>query len=80
MLDASIYMQLSNAGVTSDSWWSFSDSDGSLRSSYNCNNGTSDSNSVTGTRGSGSYISGSWMVRSNQSCDVSYQLLCIAKP
>ena len=43
LLDGSIYMSLESAGVTTNSWWSFSNSNGSFDSTNNCSNGTSNS-------------------------------------
>ena len=77
LLDGSIYMSLESAGVTTNSWWSFSTANGNWDST-NCSGGTS--NSVQGKVGEATSISSQWLSRTNRSCANNYDLICIAKP
>ncbi|MEC8395654.1 MAG: hypothetical protein VX003_12420, partial [SAR324 cluster bacterium] len=78
LLGGSIYMSLKSAGITTESWWSFSSANGNWDSSKNCIGGTSTSDQ--GMVGSPDSISSAWLSWTNRSCANSYALICIAKP
>ena len=77
LLDGSITKSLSNLGVVSNHWWSFSDQDGSI-STNNCGGG--DDSSLQGKYGRSSDVSSNWMKRGDDACTNNFYLMCIAKP
>ncbi|MEK9858539.1 MAG: hypothetical protein VW809_10455, partial [Deltaproteobacteria bacterium] len=80
LLDGSIYMSLESAGVTTNTWWSFSNSDGSWYTTNNNNCGGGTSGSGSGRIGHPSHINSKWITNGNGLCSDTRDLICIAKP
>ena len=80
LFDGSIYMSLQSAGVTTNSWWSFSTTNGSWDSDSNRNCSSGTSTSGNGVIGSPTSNSSSWLLSNNRACTSNYALICIAKP
>ena len=83
VLDGNIATSLSGAGVTSNAWWSGAQSwDGSHidGTTNDCNDWTSNLDTVGGIVGSANNTDSSWITLAPAGCHQSIDLLCIAYP
>jgi len=75
LLDGSILVTLSEAGITSSSWWSGSNADGTV--STNCSSWTT-SVAVNGYVGAANMKDTFWIFSANPPCNGGAVILCIA--
>lgn len=78
LIDGSIDMTLETAGVfsSSDTWYSGSDTDGTLHTYY-CNGWTSNDVGDGGRVGLTGVTGVTWISNGSATCDATYKLLCI---
>jgi hypothetical protein len=79
LLDGSLDMTLSDAGVSSDHWWSGSLSDGSYDSANNCSGWTSTGSNVLsskGRSGKADKLDDSWIEGESPNCSATRMVLC----
>ncbi len=77
ILDGTVNMNLLNAGIASQSWWSGSNADGSFNSANTCNNWTDGTSGYQGLAGEQNEIDGEWIAGTTRNCNNSLELLCI---
>jgi hypothetical protein len=75
LLDGSIAVTLSDAGVASNPWWSGSLSDGTLNASDNCS--TWMSTSAKGASGKFNKTNADWIAGNSPNCSDSQIVLCV---
>lgn len=77
ILDGSVKMSLQSAEISSESWWSGSNEDGSFNNANTCNKWTDGTNGYQGLTGQHNEIDSNWITNTSRNCNNSLELLCI---
>ncbi len=77
ILDGTVLMSLLDAGISSQSWWSGSNADGSYNSEDTCDGWTDGSSGYEGNTGLHNAVDGSWLEGTERNCNNQLELLCI---
>ncbi|MEI1279722.1 hypothetical protein V6Z05_15435 [Leptospira venezuelensis] len=70
-----LLLSLQQAGVTSQSYWTFSNTGGAFNTADNCINGTS--TGAAGAIGSPSDVTTSWLISGAPACTDSHPIICL---